>query len=108
MDDATRVHNETQDRYLTEPDSTELSMTTKDAGSSLGVEDVLTRVRRLLARACGVLGINAARALLRRMDTSGDNLLSRVELQAGLEELGARLSGVDMQAIMVAFDTDKR
>jgi hypothetical protein len=51
-------------------------------------------------------GIHDLMRVLRVMDVSGDDALSRDELKAGLLDLGIEVSLSDMENLMVYFDTD--
>lgn len=69
-------------------------------------QSVIDRIRRKVVLTNGSEGIHDLMRVLRVMDVSGDDALSRDELKAGLLDLGIEVSLSDMENLMVYFDTD--
>ena len=73
-----------------------------------GSKSVVDRVRKKIVSVGGAEGISALMRVLKVMDTSGDDALSRDELKAGLLDLGIDVSLSDMENLMIYFDRDHR
>ena len=77
-------------------------------GQKFGSKSVVDRVRKKIVSVGGAEGISALMRVLKVMDTSGDDALSRDELKAGLLDLGIDVSLSDMENLMIYFDRDHR
>lgn len=77
------------------------------AGGELTMHEVLERLRVAIRARGGDNGIKTLTRVLRRMDATGDGLLSLEELGDGLRDMGIEASRRDVSALMLYFDTDR-
>jgi Ca2+-binding EF-hand superfamily protein len=77
-------------------------------GQNFGSKSVIDRVRKKIVSSGGAGGIAALMRVLKVMDSSGDDALSRDELKAGLLDLGIDVSLSDMENLMIYFDRDHK
>ena len=85
------------------------SQTSTGGGQTIGKsKSVVDRIRKKIVATGGPNGMHALLRVLKVMDTSGDDQLSRDELKAGLLDLGIEVSLSDMENLMIFFDRDHR
>lgn len=73
------------------------------AGGELTMHEVLERLRVAIRARGGDNGIKTLTRVLRRMDATGDGLLSLEELGDGLRDMGIEASRRDVSALMLYF-----
>jgi hypothetical protein len=73
------------------------------AGSELTMHEILERLRAAIRARGGDNGIKTLTRVLKRMDATGDGLLSEVELADGLRDMGIEAPRRDVAALMLYF-----
>jgi Ca2+-binding EF-hand superfamily protein len=70
--------------------------------------EILEKLKAAIRARGGDNGIRTLKRILKRMDTSGDGLLSPEEFAEGLRDMGISAPSREVLALVTYFDTDRR